>query len=80
MQATEMLDPFYKHRLTERLLSPDLNLGIFPSRYLDDKVYNPLVALVWVQWNIMPEGNGLSVLFEPYTPVLDHQPRFEVGF
>jgi hypothetical protein len=41
--------------LTQRLLPPDLNLGIFPPRHLDDKVDNLLVLLVRVERDVVPE-------------------------
>lgn len=57
-------------RLTERLIAICLNLAVRPSRNLDVHVDNVLLRSVRIQRNVMPEGDGVSVFFEPYSPVL----------
>lgn len=57
-------------QLTQRLLSPDLNLCILPPRDLNYKVDDPLITLIGVKRNIVPERNRISRLFEPDPPVL----------
>jgi hypothetical protein len=69
-----------RDRLTQGLLTPDLNLGIFPPRHFYDKVDDSLVAFVGVKGYIMPERDGVPSLLEPDPPVLsmsdDKPPNF----
>lgn len=57
-------------RQTKRLAALGLDLAISPSRNLDDVAHDAVVALLGVQGNIVPEGDGLAILFQPHTPFL----------
>lgn len=56
--------------LTEGLAALGLDLAVSPSRDLDDVAHDAVVALLGVQGNIVPEGDGLAILFQPHTPFL----------
>lgn len=66
-------------RLTQRLLSPDLDLGVLPLRHLDDKVDNALIILVGVQRDIVPERDRVAAFLEPYSPVLSGGVSCSIG-
>lgn len=57
-------------RFTEGLAALGLDLAISPSRDLDNVAHDAVVALLRVQGNIVPEGDGLAILFQPHTPFL----------
>lgn len=57
-------------KLTERLAALGLDLAVGPSRDLDDVAHDAAVAPFGVQGNIVPEGDGLTILFQPHTPFL----------
>lgn len=56
--------------LTQRFLPPDLNLGVFPPWYLYYEIDNPLVALVGVERDVVPEGYWVTSLLKPDPPIL----------
>ena len=55
---------------TQRLITFDLNLAISPARDLDDEVDDAVVQWVGVERDVVPEGDGVSVLLEVDSPVL----------
>lgn len=54
----------------EGLVTLGLDLGVGPARDLGVVVNDGLVVGVGVQGDVMPEGDGIAVLFEPDTPIL----------
>jgi len=61
---------FGQKELTEGLLSPDLDLCVFPPRYFYDKIHDALVGRVRIKGDIVPKGDGLAVFLQPHSPVL----------
>ena len=52
------------------LRTADLDLAVLPTGDFDDDVDDAGLAGVWVQWHVVPEGDGLAFVLEPDSPVL----------